>query len=849
MQVCDIMSYRIYSGDKKSLVFPIMGDGYVHLDYSKHIPSGTDTTQVGEGYGLWGHKSSFTIEGIITPYDINGFGWTLGADYMMLDSAGDAGGTATVSANVDATNLELPFNDKAFSAVGNVGVASSRSSAYFSHNHVAYLGVSISSTTAGQTAATPDYIVLTNVEDLRGDNHIRINNEKMKIVSIERLFGKKTKVRVLRGQDGTTATTHTAGDKVYTDNRLYQKMTLFYNNNCEFYLKNMTRTNMNQPAEYKIGCVIKGKDKNGNTRTVTTESINPVITADKEYYGAAIEQTDETTKTFGKPVYLNSEDRVEYHRLTDGSYDLDCEPLLNLGSGTTQTITTTGGVTLTFGDASSDSLNITLSGDTWTDYLNLAAGRGLMKIRGSPSNDGYYTVRAATSTVLTVDNTHGFTSFTYESISNGTEVKFYYNTKVINDSFSSLCFIEQDNQSYLQQGASAVDMTEKLWRGKKLYGQQHSSGTYSTSVEQKRPTYLGYVEDIHYDSSANTLDYVFMAACKLVRPIRTTSETIIYVDDARNISRTDLLRLGTELMKVSSISGNAITVIRGQNSTTKVTTFVDSFNTTSNANQYSGHAYNSSSITMPVEEEYNFSRTLYKVIPYGTLNGFKLGSQSGADSDEFGLHLFGETWKEASYVLRPFHLAMGYDAQAKRITLMVDGVPVPTQTFNEGNIRISNLKATSSANVTVTTIDPHGFDLTDEDNPNWVSIESSRVGDGTDSNDRWNGIYKVIDSASDNSFIIQTATTITLDNATGTMKDVTTRTTNTITDFEFDATDCYLGSNGNEVLETRRASQFMGEIHEFAITKDVKENFNSLDTLLPNFRNTLLYFRFEGDNP
>ena len=29
--------------------------------------------------------------------------------------------------------------------------------------------------------------------------------------------------------------------------------------------------------------------------------------------------------------------------------------------------------------------------------------------------------------------------------------------------------------------------------------------------------------------------------------------------------------------------------------------------------------------------------------------------------------------------------------------------------------------------------------------------------------------------------------------------------------------------NGNDTLETRRASQFMGEMHEFAITKDVKE--------------------------
>ena len=125
------MSYRIYSGDKKSLVFPIMGDGYVHLDYSKHIPTGSE-----DPYGLWGHDSSFTIEGIITPYDINGFSWALGADYNSSD-------IPEVESNVDAGQLELPFNNKYFSAVGNVGDTSSRSSDYFSHEKVAYLGKDI----------------------------------------------------------------------------------------------------------------------------------------------------------------------------------------------------------------------------------------------------------------------------------------------------------------------------------------------------------------------------------------------------------------------------------------------------------------------------------------------------------------------------------------------------------------------------------------------------------------------------------------------------------------------------------------------------------------------------------
>ena len=39
----------------------------------------------------------------------------------------------------------------------------------------------------------------------------------------------------------------------------------------------------------------------------------------------------------------------------------------------------------------------------------------------------------------------------------------------------------------------------------------------------------------------------------------------------------------------------------------------------------------------------------------------------------------------------------------------------------------------------------------------------------------------------------------------------------------------------------------MGEMHEFAITRGYKDRFNSIDTLVPNFRNTLVYFRFEGD--
>ena len=102
-------NYRVYTGDKKSLVFPIMGDGYIHLDYSKHIPTDSE-----EPYGLWGHKDSFMIETIVTPYDVNGFGWSIGGDYET--GAGNAGTNVEVEPNY----LALPFHNKYFSAVGNI---------------------------------------------------------------------------------------------------------------------------------------------------------------------------------------------------------------------------------------------------------------------------------------------------------------------------------------------------------------------------------------------------------------------------------------------------------------------------------------------------------------------------------------------------------------------------------------------------------------------------------------------------------------------------------------------------------------------------------------------------------
>lgn len=60
------MKSTVYAGTQNSLQFPVMCDAYVQLSYSDNIAN--------EPIGLWDMEGSFTIEMLVTPYDINGYG-------------------------------------------------------------------------------------------------------------------------------------------------------------------------------------------------------------------------------------------------------------------------------------------------------------------------------------------------------------------------------------------------------------------------------------------------------------------------------------------------------------------------------------------------------------------------------------------------------------------------------------------------------------------------------------------------------------------------------------------------------------------------------------------------------
>ena len=100
------MPMNMYVSNRKALVFPVMCNGHIKIPQVS-----------GEGYGLFGHEGSFTIETIITPYEINGWGFDFEIQSSGIASpVGDAGvlsSRRTMPSNCDGTALH--FEDFAYS--------------------------------------------------------------------------------------------------------------------------------------------------------------------------------------------------------------------------------------------------------------------------------------------------------------------------------------------------------------------------------------------------------------------------------------------------------------------------------------------------------------------------------------------------------------------------------------------------------------------------------------------------------------------------------------------------------------------------------------------------------------
>jgi len=141
----------VFVGETKSLVFPVMCDGYLQLKYLEKNENTSVDLALREG--VWGHTDSFSIEAVITPYDVNGYG--------------SSGSTS-------------------------IGV--------------------------GDSEKTPPSV----------------------------------------NSDNSSKTDYMSED-YFSTTRLDRKLMIFHNANFQFYLENTTTTNVNQPAEYRLGVKVQSQ--------------------------------------------------------------------------------------------------------------------------------------------------------------------------------------------------------------------------------------------------------------------------------------------------------------------------------------------------------------------------------------------------------------------------------------------------------------------------------------------------------------------------------------------------------------------------------------------------------------
>jgi hypothetical protein len=97
----------LYAGKKRALIFPVMSDGYLRIDYSDQVAE--------KAHGVFGHTNSFTIESVITPYDLNGNGYKLAATNNPAGVSGIVDSKKTFPNVQDYSTTEAQFQDYKYS--------------------------------------------------------------------------------------------------------------------------------------------------------------------------------------------------------------------------------------------------------------------------------------------------------------------------------------------------------------------------------------------------------------------------------------------------------------------------------------------------------------------------------------------------------------------------------------------------------------------------------------------------------------------------------------------------------------------------------------------------------------
>lgn len=211
--------YEILAGKQRSLVFPVMCNAHVKLDYSDNIPYTADEV----GYGIWAHSGSFTYESVITPYEINGYGTysSLTVPSIITVAGGSYNNQTTITHDSTTTSgIQLVAGMQVTgSGIPDGAVIQSITS-------VTQFELSVSTTGGAKSSQTLTMMAIPSKKIMPGISQSEYTASKQ---------GKfQSEVYLPRAS------------------RLGHEMMMFYSTNFQISLVNVTTHNENEPARYKI---------------------------------------------------------------------------------------------------------------------------------------------------------------------------------------------------------------------------------------------------------------------------------------------------------------------------------------------------------------------------------------------------------------------------------------------------------------------------------------------------------------------------------------------------------------------------------------------------------------------
>ena len=258
-------------GKQQGLVFPVMCNAHIKIDYLDNIPdmgadgdegTGDGLSSTDQPYGLWGNTGSFSFDAIITPYDVNG-----------------SGGQSTGSRNtsVHDSKKTMPSGSHA-----NTGVFLNEADVHTVTNPQTTLTVDGENATTRFAAGDVIYNGATGT--LVGIVSSVSATEIVLTAACSNSIANNTQLLLRHGTEGDIYLNTDNSDS--TKIRGNHKMCLFYNTNLKIYLVNSVgsvvksgthvSTTQNNPAAYKLQAVLT----TGSTTTTLTSDdaiISPSI--------------------------------------------------------------------------------------------------------------------------------------------------------------------------------------------------------------------------------------------------------------------------------------------------------------------------------------------------------------------------------------------------------------------------------------------------------------------------------------------------------------------------------------------------------------------------------------------